>query len=64
MAKETKSIGFSKACITEEDGQFIITETTKDSTNVYSLTEKIREWLNVEGVTLTIKKDSELVSEE
>lgn len=64
MAKESKSIGFSKACISLEDGQFIITETTKDNTNVYNLTQKLEEWVGVEGITLTIKKDSEIVSEE
>lgn len=64
MAKETKSLGFSKAKITLEDGQFIITETTKDEEKVYNLTQKLQEWVDVEGITLTIKKDHELDSEE
>jgi hypothetical protein len=64
MAKESKSLGFSKACITEEDGVLIITETTKDSTNVYNLSDKIKEWIGIEGISLVLKKDSEIVSEE
>ena len=64
MAKETKSIGFSKATISIEDGQFIITEYLKDETKTYNLTEKLQEWENIEGITLSIKKDSEVPSQE
>lgn len=62
--KENRSIGFSKATITEEDGNFIITEVTKDEQKVYNLSEKLREWLEVDGVSLTIKRDLEIPSEE
>lgn len=62
--KETKSTKFNKATITEEDGKYIITETTKDDTKVYNLSDKLNEWLNVDGVNLTISKDSEVPSEE
>lgn len=64
MAKETKSLGFSKAKITLENGEFIITETTKDDEKVYNLTQKLQEWIDIEGITLTLKKDNELDSEE
>ncbi|WP_346938161.1 YonK family protein [uncultured Clostridium sp.] len=64
MAKENKSIQFSKAIITEEDGEFIITEYQKEDTKVYNLNEKLREWLDIEGITLSLKKDKELPSEE
>jgi len=64
MAKENKSIQFSKAVITEENGEFIITEYQKEDTKVYNLNEKLREWLDIEGITLSLKKDKELPSEE
>ena len=64
MAKEVKSLGFSKAVITEENGDFIITECTKDETLVYNLSEKIREWVGIEGIALTLKQDKLLNSEE
>lgn len=64
MAKINKSIGFSKAIITEEDGVFYIEEIMKDSTNRYNLTDKLKEWVEIDGISLTIKKDSELPSEE
>lgn len=64
MAKENKSIGYSKATITEENGEFIITETTKDEQKVYNLSEKLREWVEIDGVSLTIKRDLEIPSEE
>lgn len=64
MAKECKSLGFCKATITEENGSFIITEYNKDDTNVYNLSEKLREWINVDGVSLNIKKGSDIPTEE
>lgn len=64
MAKESRNLSFSKACITEEDGDFVITETLKDSVNTYNLSEKLREYLNVEGISLKIAKDDEIPSEE
>ena len=62
--KENKNISFAKATITEEDGEFIITETVKDDTKVYNLTNKLREWVGIEGVSLKLSKDSEIESEE
>jgi len=62
--KETRNISFAKATITEEEGEFIITETVKDDTKVYNLTEKLREWVGIEGVSLRLTKDSEVPSEE
>lgn len=62
--KETRNISFSKAQISEENGEFIITETTKDEMKVYNLTEKLREWVNIEGISLKLSKDSEVPSEE
>lgn len=62
--KETRNITFSKATITEENGEFIITETVKEDCRVYNLTEKLKEWIDVDGITLTLKKDTEVPSEE
>lgn len=62
--KENRNISFAKATITEEDGEFIITETVKDETKVYNLTNKIREWVGIEGISLKLSKDSEIQSEE
>lgn len=64
MAKESKSMKFTGACITEEDGVYTITETKKEDTKVYNLTEKLEEWLNIEGISVSFSKDMELPSEE
>lgn len=64
MAKENKSITFSKAVITEEDGIFYITEYNKDDTKVYNLSEQLREWIGIESLSLGIKRDREVPSEE
>lgn len=57
MAKQSRSEVFSKAIITDEDGRFIITEYTKDETITYDLTSVLEEWLEVDGISLTIKQD-------
>lgn len=64
MAKESKSLGFNKAIITEEDGEFILTEYTKDETIVHNLTDKIREWVGIEGIALVLKQDKIIGSAE
>lgn len=62
MAKISKSMIFKNAIIDEND--MTITEITKDSTNVYSLQNLLHEWHGIEGVSLTIKQDNEIPSEE
>lgn len=47
-----------------EDGDFIIVETTKDNEKVYNLTEKLNEFLEIEGVTLQMGKVEDFPSEE
>lgn len=64
MAKENKSIKFTNACITKEDDEYIITETTKDDTKVYNLIDKIDEFLDIEGISLQMAKTTEIPSEE
>lgn len=60
MAKRQESEGFSKATITfEEDGEIIITEYTKDETIPYSLTKILKEWENIDGISLSIKKEAQ-----
>ena len=62
--KETKNVSFSKATITEEDGEFKITEVGKDDSKTYNLTNQIRKWIGEDGLTVTIKKDNDIPSEE
>lgn len=62
MAKISKSMIFKNAIIDEND--MTITEITKDSTNVYSLQNLLHEWHGIEGISLTIKQDNEIPSEE
>ncbi|HDK7176587.1 TPA: YonK family protein [Clostridium botulinum] len=64
MAKENKTLKFSNACITKDNGIYIITETTKDEEKVYNLSEKLDEFLEIEGISLQMAKTSELPSEE
>ena len=60
MAKRQESEGFSKATITfEEDGEIMITEYLKDETIPYSLTKILKEWENVDNITLSIKKENQ-----
>ena len=62
MAKTTKTTTFSKAVINTDD--MTITEHIIDDTKVYSIEKLLSEWNGVEGISLTIKQDNELPSEE
>jgi len=60
MAKRQESEGFAKATITfEEDGEIMITEYLKDETIQYSLTKVLKEWENIDNITLGIKKENQ-----
>lgn len=61
--KKSRTTVFSKARIVEQDGELIIIEAGKkdEPDNVYSLTKELTEWLGVDGVTLSIKKDEEFL---
>lgn len=61
MAKLQKKYSFSKANITLENGRYIITEYDKDNTADYDLTEILGEFLDKDGVVLSIGIDSEPV---
>lgn len=64
--KKTRSTAFSKARIEEVDGELIIIEPGKKDMpdSVYSLTDELNEWLGIEGVSLTIKKDEEIIPDD
>lgn len=62
MAKLQKKYSFSKAVITAEGGKYIITEYEKDSVRDYNLTDILSEFLEKDGVVLSIGIDSTLNS--
>ncbi|WP_133014925.1 hypothetical protein [Clostridium cuniculi] len=62
--KKATNYKFTNACIICEDGVFTIEETSKDEVKVYNLTEKLEEFIGVEGISLQISKTEELPSEE
>lgn len=62
--KKATNYKFTNACITCADGVFTIEETSKDEVKVYNLTEKLEEFIGVEGISLQISKTEELPSEE
>lgn len=62
--KKATNYKFTNACITCEDGVFTIEETSKDEVKVYNLTEKLEEFIGVEGISLQISRTEELPSEE
>lgn len=62
MAKLSRSTSFKGAVICKED--MTITEYLKDNTKVYSLNKLISDWDGVEGISLTIKQDDEIPSDE
>ena len=62
MAKISKSVSFKNAEINFEDGT--ITETTKDEIKVYSIEKLLTEWSRIEGLSVTIKQDNEMPTDE
>ncbi len=64
MAKKTINLNYSNASLTNEEGQYILTETTKDDTKTYNLTTVLDSIIGLEGVTITIKTVEEISSEE
>jgi hypothetical protein len=65
MAIETKSLKFSKATIgRNEEGDFIVEEIKKEDTVVTNLTNKLLEYLDIDGLEISISKKTETNSEE
>lgn len=54
--KESRTVSFSKAIISKEDGKYIITEVEKDDSREYNLSEILDNWLEIEDVKITISK--------
>lgn len=59
MAKLQKKYSFSKAQINLENGKYIITEYGKEDTTEFNLTDILEEFLDKDGVVLSIGIDSE-----
>lgn len=59
MAKLQKKYSFSKANITLENGKYIISEVGKDEIVEYNLSDILSEFLDKDGVVLSIGIDSE-----
>ena len=65
MAVETKRLKFSMAMISRnEEGDFIVEEIKKDETVVTNLTNKLLEYLDIDGLDISISKKTETTSEE
>ena len=54
--KESRSVSFSKAILSKENGKYIITEVGKDDSREYNLSEVLDNWLEIEDVKITISK--------
>ena len=54
--KESRTVSFSKAILSKEDGKYIITEIGKDDSREYDLSEVLDNWLEIEDVKITISK--------
>ena len=54
--RESRSVSFSKAIISKENGKYIITEVEKDDSKEYNLSEVLDNWLEIEDVKITISK--------
>lgn len=64
MAKTVKKVSFSKGLISREGSELMITEIGKDDTKTYNLNKVIDEFVDQEGVSLTISIDDDIPAEE
>jgi hypothetical protein len=58
MAKKANSTKYEKATINVED--MTITEFLKDDTKEHNILDVLREWDNVDNITITFAKNSEV----
>lgn len=59
MATRTKKIKYNNATITkDDDGNFIVVEVTKDDSIESNLTDELEDWVDIEGISITIQKDN------
>ena len=56
--KESRTVSFSKAIVSKEDGKYIITEVGKDDSREYNLSEILDNWLEIENIKITISRES------
>ena len=62
--KRQTTLKFANACIDKnENGDFIITETVKDEEKVYNLTERLEEFVGIDGISLQMGKVDDVPSE-
>lgn len=59
MAKIQKKYSFKDANISFDEGKYIITEISNDSSVDYNLSDILNEFLSLDNVTLTIGVESE-----
>lgn len=59
MAKLQKKYSFAKAVISVENGKYIITEYGKDEVSDYNLSDILSEFVDKEGVVLSIGIETE-----
>lgn len=59
MAKIQKKYSFKDANISFDEGKYIITEISNDSSVDYNLSDVLNEFLNLDNATLTISVESE-----
>lgn len=64
--KKSRTTAFSKARIELVDDELYIVEAGKKDApdNVYSLTKELNEWIGIDGISLTIKKDEEITPDD
>lgn len=60
--KRTKSISLKNATINL--GDETVTEYTKDETRTYNIRKILKDWDQVDGVSITIKQDDEVPADE
>jgi hypothetical protein len=60
MAKNSFKTSFTKATITKDGDKYIITEVTKDDSISYDLSDILDGLVDVEGISLSVNKDSDL----
>ena len=60
MAKKSTSVVFKNSTINLKD--MTITEYTKDDSTTYNIMDVLKDWDTVDGVSLSLKQDDELVS--
>ncbi len=57
MARKKTSYAFTKASLTMESGRYILTEYSKDSSESFDLSSILENYLDVEGIALSIASE-------